>query len=282
MTFCPGGGALLTNRILIGQYRSGKSFAHRLDPRTKIIFIFLVMAAVLVRLDMVFYMVLIGLLLAWLIQSGATGGRLLTGLIPLLWFAAFTFIFHLIFSGRDDPARLFHLGPLSVSPTAVRIGAVYTFRIFIFVLLTFLISFTTSPPAVSEAVVSLIKPLRCVKVPVYDLGMILFIALRFIPVLAEELEMIRKAQYIRGVRFGGPLFTRVKSSVALVLPVFFSALRRADDLSTAISSRGYQSGRPRSSLYPLRFSRRDWIFLTMAVLLTAVYLFGGSLWPGVT
>ena len=270
----------MTNRILIGQYRSGKSFAHRLDPRTKIIFIFMVMAAVLVRLDLVFYVTIIGLLLAWLAKSGATGRRLLSGLTPLLWFAAFTFVFHLIFSGRDDPAKLFCLGPWCVSTAAVRIGAIYTFRIFIFILLTFLISFTTSPLAVSEAVVSLIKPLRCVKVPVYDLGMILFIALRFIPVLAEELDMIRKAQHIRGVRFGGSLVSRVKSSMALVLPVFFSALRRADDLSMAISSRGYQSGQPRSSLYPLRFYQRDWAFLATAGLLATVYLFGGRVWSG--
>ncbi|NMC44862.1 MAG: energy-coupling factor transporter transmembrane protein EcfT, partial [candidate division Zixibacteria bacterium] len=127
-------------------------------------------------------------------------------------------------------------------------------------------SLTTSPVAISEGIVSLLKPLRRLKVPVYDLGMILFIALRFIPVLADEIETIRKAQFIRGGASGRGPRARIKQAASLVLPVFFSTLRRADELSVAIETRGYRSGRPRSSLHPLHFARRDGIVFAATAL----------------
>jgi energy-coupling factor transport system permease protein len=109
--------------------------------------------------------------------------------------------------------------------------------------------------------------------------MILFIALRFVPVLANELDTIRKAQFIRGINFSGPFLKRIRRSIALLLPVFFSALRRADDLSVAIETRGYKSGQPRSSLYPLRFQATDVVILSLTVLLMGSYLFGSRfLW----
>jgi len=107
---------------------------------------------------------------------------------------------------------------------------------------------------------------------VQDLGMILFIALRFIPVLADEVETIRKTQMIRGVQFTGKLRARIKRSTALILPVFFSALRRADDLSVAIYTRGYRSGRPRSSLQPLKFAAIDYVVISLSLVMMALLL----------
>jgi len=158
-------------------------------------------------------------------------------------------------------------------------AVVYSARILIFVLATFVLSLTTSPLTLSEAIVSLLKPLRWIKIPVYDLGMILFIALRFIPVLADEVETIRKAQFIRGVTFTGSLWSRVRQSAALVLPIFFSALRRADDLSVAIETRGYRSGQPRSSLYPLHFTGLDYAALVIVSVGAVLYMTGSQyLW----
>jgi energy-coupling factor transport system permease protein len=157
-------------------------------------------------------------------------------------------------------------------------AVVFSSRILIFVLATFVMSLTTSPLSLSEAIVSLLKPLQLLRIPIYDLGMILFIALRFIPVLANELDMIRKAQIIRGVEFSGSLRNRIRRSAALILPVFFSALRRADDLSVAIETRGYRSGLPRSSLKPLKFGKIDYLTLGSTISVLALYFIGRGWW----
>jgi energy-coupling factor transport system permease protein len=262
------------NRFLIGMFRPGQGWLYRLDARTKILWVFLVMVAAILSTSIVFYLALIAALLL-LLTSCRLGYRvILANMKPVAWFVAFTALFHLLFSGRGDPQIVADFSFVRITSTAVMMALVYSARILIFVLATFVLSLTTSPLSLSEAVVALLKPFRLLKLPVDDLGMVLFIALRFIPVLAYELDTIRKAQFIRGVTFSGPVWRRVRRSVALVLPVFFSALRRADDLSVAIATRGYRSGQPRSSLYPLRFRRLDYVVLTASIVLLAVGVLG--------
>jgi len=266
------------SKFLIGQYRPGNSLLHRLDARTKIFLVLMVMVSALVRTEPVFYLVLILVLMSLLLSCGL-GWRLIFGnLKPVAWFIAFTAIFHLLFSGGGDTDIVATFWFVSISKTALYMALVYSARILIFVLSTFILSLTTSPLSLSEAIVSLLKPLHWVKIPIYDLGMILFIALRFIPVLANEMDTIRKAQIIRGVDFGGSFAARIKKTAALVLPVFFSALRRADDLSIAIETRGYRGGQPRSSLYPLRFEGLDFVILGAAIIVLGSYLLGSFPW----
>lgn len=265
-------------RFMIGQYQPGAGLLHRLDARAKIIMVFLVMIAALLNTGAVLYMALIVAQLSLLI-SCRLGWRLILGsLRPVAWFIAFTALFHLLFSGRGDPEIVFSLGAVSISRTAVQMATLFSARILIFVLATYFLSLTTSPLTLSEAIVALLKPLRRIGIPVYDLGMVLFVALRFIPVLANEFETIRKAQYIRGVEISGSIKTRIKRSIALILPVFFSALRRADDLSVAIETRGYRSGQPRSSLHPLRFQTIDFIVIGLTVTLLGGYIIGSRWW----
>ncbi|MDD4052422.1 MAG: energy-coupling factor transporter transmembrane component T [candidate division Zixibacteria bacterium] len=254
------------NQFLLGQYRPGDSYLHRLDPRTKITMVLVVMVAALIGKTVAFSLISIAVLLG-LLLSCRLGWRLIArNLRPIVWFILFTALFHLLFSGRDDPEIVFSIGSLTVTKTGAAMALAYSARILIFVLATFILSLTTSPVAISEGIVSLLKPLRRMKVPVYDLGMILFIALRFIPVLADEIETIRKAQHIRGMDASRSLRGRLKRATALVLPVFFSALRRADELSVAIETRGYRSGHPRSSLHPLRFGRQDGVVFGLTAL----------------
>jgi energy-coupling factor transport system permease protein len=267
-----------SNRILIGQYRPGRAFLYRLDARTKVIMVLMVMVAALFSTSLYFYAVLTGLLLAMLLSCRLGWGLIFGNLKPVIWFVAFTAIFHLLFSGREDPHIALNIWFISISHRAVEMAVVFSSRILIFVLATFVLSLTTNPLSLSEALVSLLKPLRWIKIPIYDLGMILFIALRFIPVLANELDMIRKAQFIRGVEFTGSMRIRLKRSIALVLPVFFSSLRRADDLSVAIETRGYRSGRPRSSLNPLHYQTLDWIVLLLAAIGLGAYFVGRQWW----
>jgi len=267
------------SRFLIGQFRPGRGLLYKLDARTKIVAVLWVMVVSLMNTGPIFYGVLICLLMTLLISCRLGWRLILTNLKPVTWFIAFTALFHLIFSGREDSNIVLQVWFLSVSRTAATMAVVYSARILIFVLATFVLSLTTSPLTLSEAIVSLLKPLRWIKIPVYDLGMILFIALRFIPVLADEVETIRKAQFIRGVTFTGSLWSRVRQSAALVLPIFFSALRRADDLSVAIETRGYRSGRPRSSLYPLHFTGLDYAALVIVSAGAVLYMTGSRyLW----
>ncbi|MCK5127062.1 MAG: energy-coupling factor transporter transmembrane protein EcfT [candidate division Zixibacteria bacterium] len=269
---------LLGGRLLLGQYKPGDGLLYRLDPRSKILIVIMIMLAVLMQTSIVFYAILIASLFSWLFFSGPGWSQISGNLKPIFWLILFTALIHLVFSGKSDPQKLISIYSFSISKTAVLMAITFSMRILIFVLSTFLISLTTSPMAVSEGIISLIKPLRLVKIPVYDLGMILFIALRFIPVLSSEMEMIRKAQYIRGVSFSGKWMERVKNSVSLVVPVFFSALRRADDLSIAIETRGYKSGQPRSSLRPLKFSVSDILVLSLIVIVLSVYIIWSRWW----
>lgn len=266
------------SQFLIGQYRPGKSLLHRLDARTKIMMVLLIMLAALISTSLPFYLILIAILLMLLLACRLDWRLILGNLKPVAWFVVFTAGFHLLFSGHQDPEIVFSWWFISISRTATMMACVYSARILIFVLSTFILSLTTSPLSLSEAIVFLLRPLRWIKIPIYDLGMILFIALRFIPVLANELDTIRKAQFIRGVEFSGSIRNRIRRSVALVLPVFFSALRRADDLSVAIETRGYRSGQPRSSLYPLRFEAIDYVLLALTATSLGLYLVWSRWW----
>lgn len=260
------------NRLIIGQFNPGTSLVYRLDPRTKIIFVFLVMLIALTKTSILFYLALIILLFAFLTISQLGLRTILNGLKPVIWFVFFTALFHLVFSGHDDPEKIIEIGSFAISGKAVTMAIVFSSRIVIFVLATFLVSLTTNPLSISEAIVSLLRPLRLIRIPVDDLGMILFIALRFVPVLANELDAIRKAQLIRGVSFSGGVIQRIKRFAVLILPVFFSALRRADDLSVAIETRGYRSGQPRSSLHPLKFKITDYVILVIGFGATIVLI----------
>jgi len=267
------------NRIIIGQFVPGVGLIYRLDPRTKILAVLAIMVTTLAATTLPVYLGLIFLLILLLFASRLGPRKIFGNLKPVLWFVAITALFHFIFSGHDDPDKAFRIGSFAVSKSAVNLATIYSSRIVIFVLATFLVSLTTSPLSLSEAIVSLMKPLRIFRIPVYDLGMILFIALRFIPVLTEEIETIRKAQFIRGIDFSGGLFARIKRVIALILPVFFSAFRRADDLSVAIETRGYVSGQPRSSLYPLKFAGVDIVILGITIVLAALVITGSrGLW----
>lgn len=258
-------------QFLIGQFCPGDAFLHRLDPRTKIVLVLAVMMAALLGKGAIYSLAVIAVLLALLISCRLGWRSIARNLRPVVWFILFTALFHLLFSGRDDSRIVITFGAVTVTETGAAMALAYSARILIFVLATFVVSLTTSPVAISEGIVSLLKPLRRVRVPVYDLGMILFIALRFIPVLADEIETIRKAQFIRGGDSERGVRGRLKRAVSLVLPVFFSTLRRADELSVAIETRGYRSGRPRGSLHPLRFARRDGlVFALTALALVAV------------
>lgn len=264
---------LSLHRMIIGQFIPGAGFLYRLDPRTKIIMVMAVMISVLLHISGIYYAVLISLLIILLLTGGVSLRLMATNLKPAIWLIGITILFHFAFSGRSDPEIAISAGFISISKTAFNLALIYSARVMIFVLSTLCVALTTGPMSISEAVVSLIRPLRKVGLPVYDLGMIMFMALRFIPVLAGELQTIRNSQYLRGIDFSGNPMARIRSSLSIVLPLFFSTLRRADNLSIAIDTRGYIKGQPRGSLYQLRFKAADFLFLTIVVAVTVLFVY---------
>jgi energy-coupling factor transport system permease protein len=254
----------MNRNLIIGQYRPLDSYGHRLDPRGKIFVVVCLMIFSIFTSSSIFYGLIIAGLFLLLIMSDISLATLGRNMKPFIILIAITALYHLIFSARDSET-IFRLWGLRLTAGGVRMALSFSLRMLVFVGLAFFISLTTSPSDIADTLVNWLKPLRKLGVPVNDIGLIIFIAMRFIPVLTEELDTIKKAQIMRGVDFSGSLKQRARKLSALLIPVFQSAIRRADDLALAIESRGYVSGAERSSLKLYRFQSKDRAFVAIAL-----------------
>lgn len=256
----------MTNRFIIGQYRPSDSFGHRLDPRGKVLFAVFLMIVSVFTTSILFYVAIVLGLCLLIRLSGISIRGLMKNIRPFIILVSITALYHLIFSARETPEILNIFG-FRLTEGGLYMAVSFSLRVLVFVVIAFFISLTTPPVDLGETLVGWLKPLKKLKVPVGDIGLIVFIAMRFVPVLAEEFDTIRKAQIIRGVDFSGGLVKKARRLVFLLIPVFQSAIRRADDLALAIESRGYISGVERSSFREFKFVRRDWFFMIASAFL---------------
>ncbi len=270
----------MNNRLIIGQYKPSNSFGHRLDPRGKISAVFYLMIISIFTSSPVFYSAVIMGLILMLLVSDIPFSAIVRNGKPFLLLVVITALYHLIFSARDSGTMIKILG-FNLTEGGVSMAISFSLRALVFICLAFFISLTTSPSDIAETLVNWLKPLKKLGIPVSDIGLIVFIAMRFIPVLSDEIDTIKKAQIVRGVDFSGGLLNRARKLTALLIPVFQSAIRRADDLALAIESRGYVSGAERSSLKIYRFQIRDWLFLLIALTVTSLlFILTGEInWP---
>lgn len=249
-----------TTGIMLGQYRPLNSLLHRLDARSKMIPVTLVLVLSLFTQSPWFYIVLMGGLLAALLASGVgivTVGR---GLKPILILVGITVLYHIIFAERGGDVYL-RIWNWELTELAVNRAAFFSLRLLLFTSIAFLVTLTSSPSELAEGITRLLSPLSYLRVPVAEIGMIVFIAIRFIPVLYDEFRAIRNAQLIRGMDFSGSLVKRIRKTTAIVIPVFMAAVQRADELALAMEARGYD-GRTRRTIYThSRFGRAEWSFL---------------------
>jgi len=269
----------LTSRFILGQYKPSDSLGHRLDPRAKILMALILMILALFNSSPVYYLCLcLGLLI--LIQLSAISLKTLLGnLRPFVILISITALYHLIFSARETATLVEFIG-LRLTRGGVYMALVFSLRLMVFVGVAFFVSLTTMPSDMAETLVGWLKPFRRLGLPADDIGLIVFIAMRFIPVLAEEFDTIRKAQIVRGVDFSGSLIRRSRRLAYLLIPVFQAAVRRADDLALAIESRGYISGGRRSSLKAFHFNGADWAFMILSILIAAgLFVVTGYIWP---
>ena len=258
--------------ITLGQYFPGTTVAHKLDPRTKILLVTLYIVALFCAKGLVTYGILALCLAACVRISKVKLKALVKGLKPVLFIIVFTGILNLFFTPGDY--YVFELGFIHVSNVGLHNAIFMVVRIMLLIMGTFLMTYTTSPISLTDGLERLLGGLKKVHVPVHELAMMMSIALRFIPTLIEETDKIMSAQRARGADFdSGNLIQKAKAMIPILVPLFISAFRRADELATAMECRCYHGGEGRTKLHVLKYESRDYIALVLGVLVLAVVLF---------
>ena len=255
--------------ITLGQYFPGNSIAHKLDPRTKILLVTLYIIALFSAKGWMGYAVMVVTLAACVKVSHVGLRALVRGLKPLVFIIAFTGILNMFFT--PDTHYLWEWGILRVSVKGIENALFMVIRIMLLLMGTFLMTYTTSPIRLTDGLESLLNPLKKIHVPVHELAMMMAIALRFIPTLIEETDKIMSAQKARGADFdSGNIFQKAKALVPILVPLFISAFRRADELATAMECRCYHGGEGRTKLHVLKYQRRDYVALAGGVVILAL------------
>lgn len=257
--------------ITMGQFFPGNSLVHRLDPRTKLIMVVLYIAALFTAKSYVSYLVMAAFLIISVRISTIKFKMLFKGLKPLIIVIAFTAILNLFFTTGEHV--IFEFWRIRLTWEGVKTAAFMLIRLVMLIMGTFLLTYTTSPISLTDGLERLLNPLKKVKVPVHELAMMMSIAMRFIPTLVEETDKIMSAQKARGADFEtGSIFERAKALLPVMVPLFISAFRRADELAVAMESRCYHGGEGRTRMNVLYMQRRDWITLVVGVLVLALVI----------
>lgn len=260
--------------ITLGQYFPGNSPVHRLDPRTKLICVVLYIVALFLAAWFVTYAVMLAVLAGSIYLSKVPVKSVFRGLKPVLFIVVFTAVLNLFYTPGDTVLAQFWV--FTITLEGVWRAFFMVVRIMMLISGTFLLTYTTSPILLTDGLESLLGPLKMVRVPVHELAMMMSIALRFIPILLEETDKIMKAQIARGADFeNGNLIKKAKSLVPLLVPLFISAFRRANDLAMAMEARCYRGGEHRTKMKPLVYKKRDWLaYSTVVCYLVCCVIFG--------
>lgn len=253
--------------ITIGQYYPADSILHRLDPRVKLIGTFLFIISLFAFDSFLGYIAVAFFLAAVIKLSKVPFGYIVKGLKAIVVLLLFTMFFNLFLTTRGE--TVFEWGIIRVTDEGITLAAFMGIRLTFLILGSSLMTFTTTPNQLTDGLEKVMRPLGHIKVPVHEIAMMMSIALRFIPILLEETDKIMKAQMARGADFeSGGMLKRAKSLIPLLVPLFVSAFRRANDLAMAMEARCYRGGDGRTKMKPLRYASRDYV----AYLMMLVYL----------
>lgn len=254
--------------ITLGQFFPGNSVVHKMDPRTKLVMLVLYIVALFVAVSWISYGVMLAFLIACIAISKIPVKSIFRGMKPLMMILAFTAVLNIFFT--DGEKVLLEFWTIKITQEGLIRAFFMMIRILMLITGTFLLTYTTSPIALTDGLESLLSPLKKIKLPVHELSMMMCIALRFIPTLIEETDKIMSAQKARGADFeNGNLMERVKALVPILVPLFISAFRRADELATAMECRCYHGGEGRTKMKLLRYMRRDYCAYGAGVVLLA-------------
>lgn len=263
--------------ITLGQYFPGNSVVHRLDPRTKLLAVVLYIVALFLAGGFVTYAIMFAVLAGSVAVSGVPVKSIVRGMKPVLFIVVFTALLNIFYTPGSTVLARFWI--FTVTLEGIYRAFFMVARIMMLISGTFLLTYTTSPILLTDGLESLLNPLKKLRVPVHELAMMMSIALRFIPTLIEETDKIMSAQRARGADFeSGGLIQRAKALLPLLVPLFISAFRRADELATAMECRCYHGGEGRTRLRQLKYQIRDYgtlfLFLAVAVAVGVLGHFG--------
>lgn len=246
--------------ITIGQYVPGNSFLHRLDARVKIVLIMVYVIALFIIKNPVSYAVFTLFTFAAVLSSRVPLAFIVRGLKPMLFIIAFTAVINLFMTSGEvvwtSPEIFGH--SLKITREGIEIAILMILRLLYLMIGTSLLTLTTSPLMLTDGIENLLKPLNKIGVPSHEIAMMMTIAIRFIPTLTEETDKIMKAQMARGADFeSGNIIKRAKAMLPLLVPLFVSAFRRADELSVAMESRCYHGGHNRTRMKQMKTTVTD-------------------------
>ena len=251
--------------ITLGQYYPGDSVIHKADPRAKIVITVIYITTIFLARSLYAYAAVAASALVLVMISGVSVKVLLKGFKPVIFIVILTGIMNIFFTTGVEP--LFEWWVIRIYPEGLKAAGLMVMRIIVLILGgSLLLTYTTTPIALTDGIEQLLSPLKKIKVPVHDFAMMMTIALRFIPTLLEETDKIMNAQKARGADFSnGGLVSRAKALIPVLIPLFVSAFRRADELAVAMECRCYRGDEGRTRMTRLKFSARDFILIFCAV-----------------
>ncbi|ETT88707.1 cobalt import ATP-binding/permease protein [Viridibacillus arenosi FSL R5-213] len=258
-------------KMIFGRFMPGDSFVHKLDPRSKLLFVFAFIIIVFLANNPVTYAALFVFTLLVIFVSRIKLYFLINGLKPVIILMAFTFLLHIFFTKEGE--LLYHWKFISIYEEGLKQGIFISIRFLVLVFMTSILTLTTSPISITDGLEVLLNPFKKLKLPVHELALMMSISLRFIPTLMDETDKIMKAQMARGSDLStGPIKERVKAVVPLLVPLFVSAFKRAEDLATAMEVRGYRGGEGRTRYRQLKWDSKDTLAILLLVAMTALLI----------
>jgi len=257
------------NRLIIGQFYSADSPMHRLDPRVKLLGVLAFITVILFITHFNGYVLAAAYLLSVIKLSKVPFRFFIRGLRAILFILLFASVINLLLTPGETV--LFSVGFLRLTTQGIYRAGIMGARLILLVTGSAVLTLTTSPIKLTDGIESLLRPLR---LPTHDIALMMTIALRMVPTLAEEMERIMRAQKARGANLssGGPI-KRAKNLLPILVPLFISCFKRADELATAMEARGYRGGKGRSKMHPLYFTKKDFLASGVHLLFCGVLLF---------
>lgn len=261
----------MMEKMIFGRYVPMESVIHRMDPRSKLLLVFLFVCIVFLANNTLTYL-LLGIFTVLMLGLSKIPIRFLyAGLKPVIFLVLFTLILHLFLTKEGE--LLVKLGWIEIYEEGLRQGIFISLRFFYLILITSLLTLTTTPIEITDGLETLLNPLKRIKFPVHEMALMMSISLRFIPTLMQETDKIMKAQMARGVEFSsGPIKDRLKAIVPLLIPLFVSSFKRAEELAVAMEARGYRGGEGRTKYRQLIWTYIDTFILSLMAILTILLI----------
>lgn len=260
------------DKLILGRYIPGNSLIHRLDPRSKLLAMVLYIIIIFWANNLVTNLLMLAFTLAVILLSQVKLSFFINGVKPMIGIILFTTIFQMLFTQGGE--IILQIWIIRITSFGLSQAALIFMRFLLIILFSTLLTLTTTPLSLADAVESLLKPFEVFKVPAHEIGLMLSLSLRFVPTLMDDTTRIMNAQRARGVDFGeGNLVQKVKSIIPILIPLFASSFKRADALAIAMEARGYQGGDGRTKYRRLKWTLKDNLALLSVIALGALLFF---------